>query len=158
MAKEISAGLLMYDIIDGEIKILLAKPGGPYFYRKNKKCFGIPKGHVEDGESIKDTAIREFIEETGIKPHGPYINLDSVKYKSGKRVYAWAFRGKFDGKIESNEFELEWPPKSGKKQSFPELVDADMYTLEEAKELIMVSQEGLIETFKELYKDGKIND
>lgn len=153
MAKDISAGLIMWDIIDGEPRFLIAKPGGPYFWKKKDKCFGIPKGHVEHGENIKQTAIREFKEETSLVPTGPYTSADYVKYKSGKVVHAWIFQGHFDGSFKSNDFPIEWPPKSGKTQMFPELEHPVMATIEEARNLMMISQLPFVDTMEKFFKE-----
>lgn len=150
--KEISAGLIMWDIEDGVPKILLGKPGGPYFINKHGKVFGIPKGKVEEGESILEGAIREFEEETGLQTKGPYIEMPSVKYNSGKTVHAFAFRSKFSGEIKSNIFKMEWPPHSGKVIDVPELEHAKMFDLDTAIEVIMISQEGFVHSMREYFK------
>lgn len=148
-SKEKSAGLLMWDDSTGEIKILLVHPGGPYFKNKDEKYWGIPKGLIEPNEDALTAAIREFQQETGIKYKGEQlIQLDKSIYKSGKVVYAWVFKGKFNGKIKSNYFEMEWPPKSGQIQSFPEVDRGEMFTLDEAMKKIMVSQETFINQLK----------
>jgi len=153
---EISAGLILWDIIDGVPKILLVKAGGPYFWNKHKKCYGIPKGHVEPRERLLDAAIREFEEETGIVAKGPFDEIPFAKYGSGKIVYAFAFRGTFNGTIKSNMFSMEWPPKSGKFQEFPEVEKPAMFSLEEAKEMIMISQECYLESLKEFFKSKNL--
>ncbi|MCK9575512.1 MAG: NUDIX domain-containing protein [Candidatus Pacearchaeota archaeon] len=153
---EVSAGLVLWDIIDGVPKILLVKAGGPYFWNKHKKCYGIPKGHVEQGENLLTCAIREFEEETGIRAIGPFDEIPYAKYGSGKLVYAWAFRSKFNGVIKSNMFSMEWPPKSGKFQEFPEVEKPGMFSLDEAKEMIMISQECYLESLKELFKSKNL--
>lgn len=152
--KVISAGLIMWNIENETPKILLAKPGGPYFFRKTEKCFGIPKGHVDEGENIFNGAVREFVEETGIVPKGPYEQIPSVTYGSGKIVHAWAFRGAFRGEeFKSNSFPLEWPPKSGKTQVFEELVEPEMMDLDRAMKMIMRSQEGFVHSMREYFKN-----
>lgn len=139
----------MWDDSTGEIKILLVHPGGPYFKNKDEKYWGIPKGLIEPNEDALTAAIREFQQETGIKYKGEQlIQLDKSIYKSGKVVYAWAFKGKFNEKIKSNYFEMEWPPKSGQIQSFPEVDRGEMFTLDEAMKKIMVSQETFINQLK----------
>lgn len=151
MNKEIqkSAGLLMWDIIDGVPKVLLCHPGGPYFKNKNFKSWGIPKGLIKDNEEILEAAIREFEEETSIKTIPPYESLGSVIHKNGKIVYAYTFHGKFPGYIKSNIFEMEWPPKSGKIQSFPENDKGEMFIFEEAMKKIIGSQEPFIERLQD---------
>lgn len=151
---DISAGLLMYDIIDNEYKILLCHSGGPYFQNeiKHPRMWGIPKGLMEAGENILKCAIREFEEETSIKAGSNFQSLGSVVYKNGKTVHALTFKGTFPGKITSNFFTIEWPPSSGVMKSFPEIDRGEMYTLSEARKKIMVSQEAFIDKFEELIK------
>ena len=137
MADKISCGLLMYRI-KPELQFFLVHPGGPFFKNKHEGSWTIPKGLPLPNESLLDAAIREFKEETGIVPTGPYTELGHVVQKSGKVVYAWAFAGEWDGgKVFSNEFEIEWPPRSGRKQKFPEVDKAAWYTHEEA--IVMVN-------------------
>lgn len=153
-SKEVSAGLLMWDIIDGKPHVFLARPGGPYFKNKHEKCFGIPKGHIEQNENLLQCAIREFTEETGIIPSGPYHEINAAKYKSGKIVHAWMFRGSFSGKIKSNLFTLEFPPRSGEIKEFPELEKPGMFDLETSKKLVMISQESLINDAENFFKEN----
>lgn len=153
MKKEISAGLVMWDVINGVPKILLCHPGGPYFYHKDFKSWGIPKGAVETDEKVLDAAIREFEEETGISVKNQLHPLEKVIYKSGKTVHAYAFRGKFPGTIKSNFFNLEWPPHSGTIQQFPENDRGAMFTIEEAMEKVMVSQEPFVMQMKNFFID-----
>lgn len=122
MAK-ISAGLLMYRLNNEQLEVFLAHPGGPYFTNKENGYWGIPKGEIETSEALLAAAIREFTEETGIQPLGDFIPLGSVVLSSGKNVHAWAFEGQWDESmpLKSNLFPLEWPPKSGKEQWFPEV-------------------------------------
>jgi predicted NUDIX family NTP pyrophosphohydrolase len=149
--KKISAGLIMWDIVNGIPKILLAKPGGPYFWKKTK-CFGIPKGQINMNEEIFDCAIREFTEETSIKPIGDFIKLNPVKYKSGKTVYAWIFRGTFNiEEFKSLPFEMEYPFKSGKFQEFPELIEPEMMDLDKAMKMILFSQESFIHQMRKYF-------
>lgn len=129
MAKT-SAGLLMYRRHAGALEVLLVHPGGPYWARKDAGAWFIPKGEIEAGESELDAAQREFEEETGIPPVGPYLPLGRIKHKSGKIVIAWAFEGTTDpGTIRSNLFTMEWPPKSGQMQEFPEVDGAAFFTI-----------------------------
>ena len=135
-SKPISAGLLMFERED-EVRVLLAHPGGPYFAKKDKGAWSIPKGLVHAGEDYLETAQREFVEETGyeLKPATEFISLESATLKSGKRVFAWAFEGTWEaGRIpDSNTFTIEWPPRSGKMQSFPEIDRAEMFTIGDAR-------------------------
>ena len=120
-----SAGLLMYRrIAGGAIEVLLAHPGGPYWRNKDDGAWTIPKGEFEAPEEAMVAARREFLEETGFAPRAPFIPIGEIRQKGGKRIQAWAFEGDADpAGLRSNEFEIEWPPRSGKRQSFPE-VDA----------------------------------
>ena len=145
--KAASAGLIMYDIIDGEVKILLVHPGGPFYVKKDLKHWGIPKGLIEGKECEWECAKREFEEETGITPpisKSKYFDLGTVTYKSGKVVHAWLFRGNFPGAITCNLFSMEWPPNSGNLQEFPENDRGEMFTITEAMDKIMSSQEQFI--------------
>ena len=125
MAKSglISAGLLLCRAHQGEWQFLLAHPGGPFFARKDDGAWSIPKGLIDPGEDPLCAAQREFREETGfVPPEGPYEALGEIVQKGGKRVRAWAVVGEVDlGRFVSNSFELEWPPRSGKLRSFPEV-------------------------------------
>jgi predicted NUDIX family NTP pyrophosphohydrolase len=127
MAKEVSAGLLMYrvieDLFEKKIEVFLVHPGGPFFSKKDNGFWGIPKGLVEGEEDMFEAAKREFKEETGIEPKSNFIYLEHIKLKGGKVVHAWAFNSDIPEKFElkCNSFEIEWPPKSGKKQRFPEV-------------------------------------
>jgi predicted NUDIX family NTP pyrophosphohydrolase len=133
MAKT-SAGLLMYRERNGEIEVLLVHLGGPIWKNKDSGAWFVPKGEVNPGEDLLDAAKREFQEETGIVPRGDLASLGSVKHKSGKTVHAWAFVGDCDPtSIKSNTFEMEWPPKSKKMATFPEIDRAGFFTVEAAK-------------------------
>jgi predicted NUDIX family NTP pyrophosphohydrolase len=142
----VSAGLLMYRNDAGKLQVLLAHPGGPYFANKDAGVWTIPKGEVEPGEDLLETAKREFEEETGITPSGPFLALTPVKQKGGKIVYAWAFKGDCDPSgIVSNTFTMEWPPKSGRQMPFPEIDRADFFDVATAMRKIKAGQEALIE-------------
>ncbi len=125
----------MYRIRDGALEVLLVHPGGPFWVRKDAGAWFIPKGEVAAGEDDAAAAIREFTEETGLKPHGPYLALGAVQHKSGKIVTAWAFEGDCDpATLTSNTFSMEWPPRSGKQREFPEIDRGAFFTLRDAKE------------------------
>lgn len=145
-----SAGLVMFTFKEDKLKILLVHPGGPFFTKKDNGYWGIPKGLIENNENILDAAIREFEEETGIKPDGKYIPLGEIKQNSGKFVHAWAIEVKDDSlsNFKSNTFELEWPPNSGKKQSFPEVDKCEFFTLDDLEKKITPSQIPLINNLK----------
>jgi len=117
----ISAGLLAFRRRRG-VEVLLAHPGGPFWSRKDDGVWTIPKGLAEPGEDLLAAAQREFTEETNFPVGGPFIALTPVKQKGGKTVQAWAIEADFDlARFASNTFEIEWPPKSGRRQSFPEI-------------------------------------
>jgi predicted NUDIX family NTP pyrophosphohydrolase len=149
-----SAGLVMFTFKDNKLEILLVHPGGPFFTKKDNGYWGIPKGLVENDENIFQAAIREFEEETGIKPEGEYVPLGEIKQNSGKIVHAWALEVKDDSLLnfKSNTFELEWPPNSGKKQNFPEVDKCEFFTLEEVEKKITPSQIPLINNLKDYLK------
>ncbi len=118
---KISAGLLMYRVVRPVPEFLLAHPGGPFFARRDRGHWTLPKGLVEPGEAPLQAAIREFAEETGFTSTPPYTPLGYVD-QSKKRVFAWAFEGDADpAQLDSNPFEVEWPPKSGRIQQYPEV-------------------------------------
>ncbi len=119
----------------GKLELLLVHPGGPFFRNKDDGAWTIPKGELEADEEPLETARREFAEETGLTvPEIGYTCLGEVQQKGGKRVLAWAFPGDGDAdKVASNTFEMEWPPRSGRKQSFPEIDRAAFFTAETAR-------------------------
>jgi predicted NUDIX family NTP pyrophosphohydrolase len=145
MAKT-SAGLLMYRWRGTQIAFLLVHPGGPFWKNKDAGAWTIPKGEVEPGEDGLAAARREFQEELGIEAQGTFTELHPVKQKSGKIVQAWAFEGDCDpNQITSNTFTIEWPPRSGKMASFPEVDRAEFFALAEAREKINPAQIPLLE-------------
>ncbi|HEU0137219.1 MAG TPA: NUDIX domain-containing protein [Flavobacterium sp.] len=127
-----SAGILLYKKVDGQLMFFLAHPGGPFWKNKDAGSWSIPKGEFTD-ELPLDAALREFEEETGTRLKGEFIELEPVKMKSGKMIYAFAFEGDIDpDTITSNTFDLEWPPKSGKIVQFPEVDRAVWFRVDEA--------------------------
>lgn len=151
MIKNISAGLMMYTIKDDMLKIFLVHPGGPFFKNKDNGYWSIPKGLVEGNEDLLETAKREFEEETGIVPEGKFITLGKVIQKNNKTVHAWAFKSNYDDPVfvKSNFFEIEWPPKSGRRQKFPEIDKGEFFTEEAAKEKINPAQVDFINTLND---------
>ncbi len=136
----------MYRIKDGAIQVLLAHPGGPYNARKDAAAWSIPKGEPEPDEDSFLTARREFEEETGLKPTGPFVSLQPVEQKGGKIVHAWAFEGDCDPTtVRSNTFTMEWPPKSGQQMQFPEIDRVEFFDLATARRKINPGQVGLID-------------
>jgi predicted NUDIX family NTP pyrophosphohydrolase len=149
----LSAGLLMHRIQDGAIQVLLAHPGGPYFVNKDEEAWSIPKGEPDANEDLLVTAQREFEEETGVKPSGPFIPLKPIKQKGGKIVHAWAFEGNCNpAAIKSNTFTMEWPPHSGQQQAFPEIDRAEFFDLATARRKIKAGQEALIEELEAILR------
>jgi predicted NUDIX family NTP pyrophosphohydrolase len=146
-----SAGILLYRMTDKQPQVFLVHPGGPFFRKKDEGAWSVPKGEYVDGEEPLTAAQREFEEETGQTIRGNFIKLQPVKQKSGKVVQAWAIEGDIDHEaIKSNLFEIEWPPKSGKTASFPEIDRAGWFTLEIAKQKIIPGQVGLIQELETL--------
>jgi len=145
MAKKTSAGLLLYRRCP-ELEVFLVHPGGPFWTRKDAGAWSIPKGEIEDGEDPLQAAKREFTEETGFTISGEVRSLDPLKQPSGKIIYAWAIEADYDpGQIRSNLFSLEWPPKSGKMQQYPEVDRAAWFNISEARNKILAGQVGFIE-------------
>ena len=146
----------MYRAKAGVIQILLAHPGGPFFRNKDEGAWSIPKGEPDVEEDLLVTAQREFEEETGLKACGPFIPLKPIKQKGGKIVHAWAFEGDCDSTtIKSNSFTMEWPPKSGRQQEFPEIDRAEFFDLPAAKKKIKAGQEALLDELGEILKKAK---
>lgn len=144
MAK-LSAGLLVYRVRDGIIELLLVHPGGPFWAKRDLAAWSIPKGEYETGEDPLEAARREFSEETSAAIAGPFLPLSPVKQPGGKTVAAWLVRGDMDvSALVSNSFSLEWPPRSGRLQSFPEVDRAAWFTPEAAAAKILKAQAPLI--------------
>ncbi|KIQ14408.1 NUDIX hydrolase [Flavobacterium sp. MEB061] len=140
-----SAGLLLYKFVDVTIYFLLVHPGGPFWKNKDLESWSIPKGEFTDDEDGLVAAQREFVEETGFEADGDFIKLEPVKLKSGKTVFAWALEFDIDVTlIKSNEFEIEWPPKSGSMKSFPEIDRAEWFQTAEALKKINPAQADFI--------------
>lgn len=136
-----SAGILLYRKKDDSIDFFLVHPGGPFFAKKQEGVWTVPKGEIDPGEDPLACAIREFEEETGYKISGDFIPLTPIRQKGGKIVHCWALQYEVDAeKIKSNLFTMEWPPKSGKIKSFPEVDKAGWLKIEEAKKLINPGQ------------------
>ncbi len=142
MSLRVSAGLIMYRFRGGELEVFLAHPGGPHADEKDDGYWTVPKGRQQRYETLLDAARREFEEEVGIKPHGPYIELGSIRQKSGKVVHAWAFEGQWDDSqpIRSTTFEMPWPPASGRTQAFPEVDRAGFFPLGGARQKLKDTQ------------------
>lgn len=141
---EISAGLLVFRR-KPSLEMLLAHPGGPYWARKDEGAWSIPKGLVEPGDDLLAAARRELAEETSFIADGAFIPLAPVKQKSGKTVHGFAVEGDFDlAQFASNSFEIEWPPRSGRRRAFPEVDRVGYFTVDEAMRKILVYQQPFI--------------
>jgi predicted NUDIX family NTP pyrophosphohydrolase len=164
--KKLAAGLLMCRTQENGAQVLLVHPGGPYFRNKDEGAWTVPKGLVDDDEDLLDAAKREFVEETGVELEATkFVSLGEVRMKSGKRIHVWAFAGDCDpDAIESNEFEVEWPPRSGKMQTFPEVDRAGFFDRKTALAKILEAQQPLVEralsdeTLKELFGGAEDTD
>jgi predicted NUDIX family NTP pyrophosphohydrolase len=146
-----SAGILLYRLRPGGPEVLLVHPGGPFWARKDLGAWSIPKGEVGPDEEPLAAALRELAEETGAALElGRLIELGEMRQRSGKRVQAWAAAGDLDaGAVRSNTFELEWPPRSGRVQEFPEVDRAAWFGLEEAAERLLPGQVPLLERLRD---------
>jgi len=137
-----SAGLLLFRKGHGEkMEVLLGHPGGPFWRRKDFGAWSIPKGLISEAEEPLAAAQREFAEETGYQPRGEPLSLGEAKQPGGKRVHVWAIEDDWNpDDLESNIFEMEWPPRSGRTQTFPELDRAAWFNIAEARERILKGQ------------------
>jgi predicted NUDIX family NTP pyrophosphohydrolase len=132
---KVSAGLVMYRKRNSQLEVLLVHLGGPFWAKKDAGAWFIPKGEVNPGEDEFSAAKREFEEETGLQSGPEFLQLGSVKHKSGKKVLAWAFESDCEPtSLRSNTFQMEWPPRSGKSQEFPEIDRFAFFTIEAARE------------------------
>lgn len=146
MAVRRSAGLLMFRRAPAGVEVLLAHPGGPFWAKRDLGAWSLPKGELDPGELALAAACREFAEETGYAVSGPFLPLGEVRQKSGKAVEAWAFEGDADpGALRCNTFEMEWPPRSGRLQAFPEVDRVAWFTLDEAGRRILPAQAPFLE-------------
>ncbi|MDQ6618206.1 MAG: NUDIX domain-containing protein [Pseudomonadota bacterium] len=151
MAGRRSAGLLLYRRQNGTAEVLLVHPGGPFFLNKDAGAWSIPKGEYGDDEEGLDAARREFREETGMSVEGPFHALAPVRQAGGKVVLAWAVPGDLDADaVRSNSFSLEWPPRSGQWQTFPEVDRAAWFNMGEAAVRILAGQRPLIDELARL--------
>ena len=140
-----SAGLLVYRETDAGLEIFLVHPGGPYNAKKDDGAWSIPKGEFDDEDPLT-AARREFEEETGQRIAGDFFELKPIKQKGGKIVHAWAVEADIDADaIESNTFDMEWPPRSGKTAHFPEVDRAAWFSIADARRMILASQRPIID-------------
>ena len=142
-----SAGLLLYRVVGVGVEILLVHPGGPFWSNRDDGAWTIPKGEFSENEEPLAAAKREFEEELGAgAPPGDYIELKPIKQKNGKIVHAWAVNGDFDpATLKSNTFAMEWPPKSGRMQSFPEVDRAQWFAADLARQKMLFGQPALVD-------------
>ena len=155
LSKE-SAGLLLYRDRGGRREFLLVHPGGPFWSKRDEGVWSIPKGEIEPGETALEVALREFREELGkAPPNGKSFALGSIRQAGGKVVQAWAVAGDVDvDRIESMTFEMEWPPRSGKRQEFPEVDRARWFDLDEARRKILPAQSAFLDRLERAAADA----
>ena len=141
-----SAGLLMYRRRAAGIEVFLVHPGGPFWEKKDLRAWSIPKGEYSEDEPPLAAAKREFEEETGFAAGGDFIELGELKQSGGKIVTAWAFQGDCDPtRLRSNTFMMEWPPRSGRKVEFPEVDRASWFSIDDARERMLIGQRSFLE-------------
>jgi predicted NUDIX family NTP pyrophosphohydrolase len=151
MAQQRSAGILLYRQGGKGIEVLLGHPGGPYWARKDEGAWMVPKGALEPGEKPLDAALREFAEEVGPVPPGKPVRLRTVRQNGGKLVEVFALEGEFNpDTLASNEFELEWPPRSGQMRRFPELDQVEWMAIDDARRRMLASQQPLLDALDAL--------
>jgi predicted NUDIX family NTP pyrophosphohydrolase len=138
----------MYRFYGGQLQVFLVHLGGPYWAKKDDGAWSVPKGEYSDPEDPLSAARREFKEETGMEPSGPFISLSEIRQASGKVNAFWAFEGDLDpAQLRSNTFEMEWPPRSGKRQKFPEVDRGAWFSIETARAKILRAQLPLLDEF-----------
>ncbi len=158
MAKK-SAGLLMYRRRQRNVEVFLVHPGGPFWAKKDVGSWSIPKGEYGPGEDPLEAARREFQEETNFKATGEVIPLTPRKQSSGKEIAAWAFEGDCDtSAVKSNTFTMEWPPRSGKQQEFPEVDRAGWFSIPTAKEKIIKGQTAFLDELTQILENERPED
>jgi predicted NUDIX family NTP pyrophosphohydrolase len=153
---KVSAGLLLHRVESDGVRVLLAHPGGPYFARKDDGHWTVPKGLADDGECLYRAARREFLEETGMAPEAvpersaDCFDLGEVKTRGGKRIRVWSFAGNCDPEaLHSNGFEVEWPPRSGRRATFPELDRYGLFPIDVAQGKINAAQRPLLDRLRQ---------
>jgi predicted NUDIX family NTP pyrophosphohydrolase len=156
---KVSAGLLMYRLRDGQPEVYLAHPGGPYFTYRDNGHWTLPKGEVAPGEELLATAVREFREETGIESRAfEYIPLGSIRQRGGKVVHGWAFEGDCpEGHVHTcNSFKMEWPPRSGRWDDYPEVDRVGFFTLAEARGKMKDTQQPFLDRLLIVLEAGSL--
>ena len=150
---KVSAGILLFRERQGRVEVLLVHPGGPYWAKKDTGAWTIPKGAVDEGEELLTAARREFEEETGSPAKGEAVPLMPRRQPGGKVVHAWAVRGDLDATaIRSSTFTMEWPPRSGRQQEFPEVDRGAWLTLDEARGKILKGQAAFLDDLAQLLR------
>ena len=153
MSPPLSAGILLFRQRESATEVLLIRPGGPYWRNRHVGAWMIPKGMVEPGETPAEAALREFAEETGTVLSAIPFPLATVRQSGGKTVVAFAVEGDLDASmVRSNDFEVEWPPRSGRRELFPEVAEARWMALAEAWQMMLPSQLPLLEALQEKLK------
>lgn len=148
-----SAGILLYRFQKNGVEVFLVHPGGPFWANKDEGSWSVPKGEYNDDEDALKAAQREFQEETGLSIQGNFIELGEVRQPSGKRVRVWALENDQEVEnIRSNTFQLEWPPKSGKMQEFPEVDRGGWFSIPEARQKILKGQISFLDKLEEKIK------
>ena len=157
MAKRlnVSAGLLLFRRTGGRLEVFLAHPGGPFWRDRDLGAWTVPKGLLEEGEDPLAAAVREFEEETSIRPEGPYLPLGSIRQRAGKHVHAWAWEGEADPRrVRSNLMRAEWPRGSGRWLSFPEVDRCEWFDAREARQKVNPAQAELIDRLEAALASG----
>jgi predicted NUDIX family NTP pyrophosphohydrolase len=156
VANKISAGILLYRVRDDNLQVFLVHPGGPYWARKDEGAWSIPKGEAAGGTDLLTTAFSEFHEETGSHVQGRPLPLTPLKQPGGKLVHAWAVRGDIDAEsIRSNTFAIEWPPRSGRTQEFPEVDRAGWFDLPTARQKLLPGQRGFLDQLRSVLRPNQ---
>jgi predicted NUDIX family NTP pyrophosphohydrolase len=147
----------MYRRTSGSLEVLLVHPGGPFWAKKDAGAWSLPKGEFSAQEDPLDAARREFTEETGLAPEEPYMALAALRQPSGKTILAWAFEGDCDPEqVESNTFSMEWPPRSGRYQEFPEVDRAAWFPVAVARDRILQGQRGFIDELEQIAEEWQV--
>jgi predicted NUDIX family NTP pyrophosphohydrolase len=148
-----SAGILLYRRNAGELEVLLAHPGGPFWKRRDLGAWTLPKGEIDEGEDAYAAARREFTEETGFELGEAGTALEPLRQPSGKVIYAWAIEGDCDAaETRSIVFRMEWPPKSGKEEEFPEIDKVEWFSIPDAERKILPGQAPFLQQLQALVK------
>ncbi|MDE2365826.1 MAG: NUDIX domain-containing protein [Betaproteobacteria bacterium] len=154
-----SAGILPYRLKAGRLEVLLVHPGGPFWARKDLGSWSIAKGEYEDSEDPLQAALREFFEETGHRPAGPFLPLAQRRQPSGKIIDAWAVENDWDpSNLVSNTFSVEWPKGSGKIREFPEVDRAEWFDMAEASRRILPGQRGFLDELHEKLTGARLQE